>query len=131
MTHFKKPKVETEKVETVEKVEAVESPEKKNVNNAARPRLHYKLTTTGADAIVIADASPDEWEPLMVEQQEKVAILGASGLQHSERSMNPTDPVLLFSGEKNQRVWEELLHHLRITSATVMSPGLPPYCGRA
>ena len=72
----------------------------------------------------MADASPDEWEPLTVEQQEKVAILGGTGLQPSERTMNPTDPVLLFSGEKNQKVWEELLHHFRITSATVMSPGV-------
>ena len=93
---------------------------------AQKERLHYKLTTTGADAIVMADPQPEDWAGLQVEQQDKIAILGPAALQSWERDVDPTSKVVLFSGEKDIKVWEEIFHHFGITSATVLSVGVAP-----
>jgi hypothetical protein len=89
----------------------------------ARPRLHYGLTTTGSDSIVQAE---DMDMPGKVEQQEKAAILGLDDMLQTEKMMRPKDKVQLFHWEKTQEVYEEMLHHLRLTGLTTASCGRLP-----
>ena len=86
----------------------------------ARARLHYQWTTTASDSIVQA---ADLEMPDKVEQQEKLAILGSEHLLHFEKMLKPTEKVELFHWEKPQEVYEEMLHHLRLTSLTTASCG--------
>jgi hypothetical protein len=58
----------------------------------AEARLHYQLTTTTSDAIV----QVQDLEPLLVEVQEKEAILGREQLLAQEKMLKPTDKTVLF-----------------------------------
>jgi len=88
-----------------------------------RARLHYTLTTTGSDSIVQAE---DMDEPLKLEQQQKLAIVGTEGMANYEKMMKPTEKVILFHWEKRLAVYSELLHHFGFTSITAASCGRLP-----
>ena len=86
----------------------------------AEARLHYQLTTTTSDAIVQVQ---DLEEPLLVEVQEKEAILGREQLLAQEKMLKPTDKTVLFHWEKRMEVYEEMFHHFHLTSITAASCG--------
>ena len=86
----------------------------------ARARLYYQLTTTASDSIIqAADMEATD----KVEQQEKLAIMGEDNLLPTEKMLKPTEKVVLFHWEKPQEVYEEMLHHLRLTGLTTASCG--------
>ena len=88
-----------------------------------KPRLFYTLTTTATDTIVMADNIDLGLTPRVAREQ-KEAILGPAGLSPKEANLNKSEMVHLFHGEKHEKVWREICHHLGLTSATVCTPGV-------
>ena len=79
------------------------------------PRLHYQLTSTSTDAILLVQKP--EPETLLVSREVKEAVLGSTSLHAAEKKLQPDGLVLCFVHEKDTKLWEEVFFQLQVTSA--------------
>ena len=86
-------------------------------------RLHFQLTTTAADAILLVDPPENDKPELQITVGEKEVLCGADKLTVAERSLPKDSKVTLFKQEKTWRVCQEILYHFGVTSMTLLSAG--------
>jgi len=85
--------------------------------NASKPRLHFTLTSTMCDAIVMATPPCEQFA---VPARLKRAIVGANGV---DADIPEGEAVPLYSLETDEKVCAEIVHQVGCKIAVVATPG--------
>ena len=79
------------------------------------PRLHYTLTSIATNAILLVEKpSPDS---LLTTRDSKEALFGSVGMSDRELALPPQAKVISYQHAKDIKLWEEVFHQLKLTSA--------------
>jgi hypothetical protein len=77
--------------------------------------LHYSLTSTATNAILLAEKPLQD--SLYTTREAKEALFGAAGLSEQELALQPQAKVISYQHAKDIKLWEENFHQFKLTSA--------------
>ena len=90
--------------------------------NEAEPRLHYTLTSTASDHLLLADPAGAGGHR-QFSKSVKVSLLGESSLWTKEKELDQHEKVAIVHHEKAVHLFEEVFRPFQVSSACILSGG--------